>query len=266
MSKSSKCRAKNPSTCRVHGTAVGVQQYYNAKPAEFGGNRKADPLRLAQSQVLARDGWTLSAVREFLGEPDALRKNPKYATAPRMKMYDLTRVEGVEGTEEFNDFTKRNSSRVAAAQKAGAKRSAGVRAEKARAEAKIQAELEEYMENAEVHVEPLPRSLAELREQAIRSYNAGSERTASIRDDVSFLNRITVNFLRHEKTNYDVLVGGLWSFPTQDTRDAVYELKSNVHSALRQRLPESVVAELMREFSDQDARAESDSFAASFTN
>ncbi|GFG76150.1 hypothetical protein [Mycobacterium botniense] len=43
--------------------------------------------------TLKQRGWTDGAVKRFLGEPDALVTNPNYRSGPRMRLYDLPRVE-----------------------------------------------------------------------------------------------------------------------------------------------------------------------------
>jgi hypothetical protein len=45
--------------------------------------------------------WTPAALKRFLGEPDKLVRNPVYRNAPRMRMFLTSRIEEVEGTDEW---------------------------------------------------------------------------------------------------------------------------------------------------------------------
>ena len=45
---------------------------------------------------LRERGWTDAMVREYLGEPDATRPNPRFRTAAPMKLYLAQRAEVCE--------------------------------------------------------------------------------------------------------------------------------------------------------------------------
>lgn len=46
-------------------------------------------------------GWTPAMIKQFLGEPDHTVPNPGGRNAPRVKLWLITRVEDIEGTEVF---------------------------------------------------------------------------------------------------------------------------------------------------------------------
>jgi hypothetical protein len=67
-------------------------------PAEAGGRPRATALPegyLAISGLRER-GWTDAMVREYLGEPDTTRPNPRYWGAAPMKLYLAERAEAAE--------------------------------------------------------------------------------------------------------------------------------------------------------------------------
>ena len=47
---------------------------------------------------LKKLGWKDPAIRQVLGEPDLLAKNPKYATAAPTRLHDVVRVAELEAT------------------------------------------------------------------------------------------------------------------------------------------------------------------------
>ncbi len=61
--------------------------------------------RISVSQILKRSRWTRTFIDRFLGEPDAHMDNPKDSKWPPMRLYDLSRVNAVEGSREFDAAT-----------------------------------------------------------------------------------------------------------------------------------------------------------------
>jgi hypothetical protein len=61
--------------------------------------------RLHRSFILVADlrerGWTDTLIQRFLPDPDETRTNPHYRSGPRMKLYALGRVLGIESSTEF---------------------------------------------------------------------------------------------------------------------------------------------------------------------
>lgn len=60
--------------------------------------------------------------RHLLGEPDPLRSNPHFDSAPRTRLYRLDRVETAEDSEEFRAVSAAAARRSAAARAAALRR------------------------------------------------------------------------------------------------------------------------------------------------
>lgn len=143
--------------------------------------------------TLRERGWTPALVRRFLGEPDKLAPNPAYRSAAPMRLYAEARVLAAEGEETF-----RHAQAIAQARASAARKTAQRRAR----------DLLAAVERMEVEVVAVP--LVDARRRAIRNYNArllARERwdaePAGEDSDPAFLERITVNFIRHRLTDYD---------------------------------------------------------------
>jgi len=185
--------------------------------------------RLAVSSVTERDGWTKSAVDRFLGAPDATKPNPAYRSGASMRLYDLSRVLEAEASPEFRAFVEKNKARRAGAAKAVQTRTATL--------------LEE--------VNSIPITLTETRPlETVRraAFDHWEKRTRermarrgeNYRRDPEvtkdFSDRITVNFLRHSKTEYDDALDELYG---RVGRDAAYHLvRGRVLDLIAERYPE----------------------------
>jgi len=187
---------------------------------------KTEPELLSRTDLRAR-GWTATGIRRFLGEPDATRENNWFRTAP-MKFWTQGQVEAVESSAEWVAWLQSSRLHAEASQADAARhRTEGA----AMAEAVV------------IEVELV--DLDDARECAIWSYNertaqkAGKypfhtdRREASIDSDPEFLDRITVNFLRYERTSYDV------------TGEKLFRLvgRSQAHELLFERGLEAIEAE-----------------------
>lgn len=56
---------------------------------------------ISVSGLKGKRNWTDSLIKKFLGEPDKLAVNPHYSTAPKMKLYILSRAVEAEELPEF---------------------------------------------------------------------------------------------------------------------------------------------------------------------
>lgn len=149
---------------------------------------------LNKKQLIER-GWSLKLVGEFLGEPDDVKPLGRYCEEHR---YWLPRVERVEQTDEFKTAQEKYLKR----------RAAGKESAKIQAARRI-----ETAKTLIICVERLPDD--EVLEDAIDYFNRRQRRrdwnddnyyefTPADRDSGSrFLERITVNFIRHNLTSYD---------------------------------------------------------------
>lgn len=141
---------------------------------------------------LKKRGWTDSLITLYLCEPDDLKTNMLYKSGPKMKLYKLTRVIDMEKNELFiSDF-----------------RIAQKRSESARKGAlKKKTELIDYIKGMKIVIPQLPEET--LIKNACDHYNdlwdsrGRDDKRASPSNDERFLNRIAVNYLRHELTTYE---------------------------------------------------------------
>lgn len=173
---------------------------------------------LTKSALLERAGWTEALVGRLLGEPDQ-RKKVFGRTMP-VALYTVARIEQVEAGADF-----------ALAQASVAKRKTAA----AKAVATKTAKLMEAIKAMPIVVER--RSLGDVKRQSIDSYNMRGRgySFASNADDPAFLQRITVNFIRHELTEYDV---ALWEVAGKTgISRAVAEIRRRVYSAIAQAYP-----------------------------
>jgi len=172
-----------------------------------------------KTALLQRPGWTATLVSRLLGDPDQRKKVFGYTTP--LALYSIARIEQAEAGAEFAQAQAGVAKRKEAAAKA--------------VETKI-AKLMVAIEAMPISVERL--SLDRVKKQAIDSYNMRNrgESFASKDDDPAFLDRITVNFIRHELTQYD---SALWAIvgKTGISR-AVVEIRRRVYSAIAQAYPD----------------------------
>lgn len=141
---------------------------------------------------LKERGWTDATIRDYLGQPDALKLNPYFRSGPKMQLYSLNRINQVEQKPE-----------VVSALEGARKRS-----ESAKMRAATQmAELKKYIDTLQIEVPTF--SEEKIIEEACNQYNKfwsfcnEAEKYASPSHDEDFLHRITVNYLRHEMTIYE---------------------------------------------------------------
>lgn len=177
-----------------------------------------DRTHLTKSALLIRAGWTATLVSRLLGEPDQ-RKKVFGRTVP-LALYEVARIEQAEVGADFALAQASVAKRKVAAAKAVATKTANLMA---------------AIEAMPITVERL--GLADVKRQAIDSYNmrSRSDSFASIADDPAFLERITVNFIRHELSEYDV---ALWEAAGKTgIARAVAEIRRRVYSAIAQAYP-----------------------------
>jgi hypothetical protein len=141
-------------------------------------------------------GWTDKAISTFLPTHDKEAKNPHYSKSSPMRLYLTLRVEEIEKSREYKQFIDGNKSRVNGASKA-------VSTKKNRL-------LNEVL-GWDISLKYKPVEV--VIQDAIRSYNSFHEdllierghnyTDASPSSNTEFLNRITVNHIRHNLSYYD---------------------------------------------------------------
>ena len=147
---------------------------------------------------LIERGWTEAAIRDFAGEPDQTQKNPIYSTSAPMKLYEKERIKQIEETAEFIDWKRKSEKR---------RKSASLASKKV-ADRKKQETLDLFLKHP-IEVPEIPEK--ELRELALDHYQSlqtyrKEPRSLPSNPSKGFLDRITVNFLRHQMTVYTPLL------------------------------------------------------------
>lgn len=152
---------------------------------------------------LRERGWTDAMVRDFLGEPDTTRPNPRYRTGAPMKLYLAERAAVAEASTEWADRAARAAQRRAAGAAAAGQR-------RAETEALARRLADDLVNSVEIPSRP--------QQAAIEAYNrwhlAGCTcpgwreigfcgKRADASNSPEFLRRITVSFVRHQLTAYD---------------------------------------------------------------
>lgn len=173
-----------------------LYQVEKQKP-EQRGKAPIEGIEYINLKTLKERGWTDAGIKNFDLTHDAEKPNPKYrhAGAPQ-KLYVVEKIEALEATSEWQSWYEASLKRREKAQEI--------------ADAKKQALVDEI--KAINH--NIPRlSQEELTRFAIEHYNnraveKGSDNRASADSENDFLNRIMVNFLRHETTNYEGVLEG----------------------------------------------------------
>jgi hypothetical protein len=151
--------------------------------------------KLLMTSDLKARGWTLAIIRKFLPDPDDTKENPVFSSKAPMKLYAANRVADIELTAEF----KWEQAKVPERRKTALK-----------AVATKRLRMQEYIDNVIVELPKL--TLDEAQQKAITHYNTRGPRRwdvdtswspASVHSDLEFLDRITVNYLRHCCTKYE---------------------------------------------------------------
>ena len=148
--------------------------------------------RYTATQLKAR-GWTDALIRDLLGAPDQTRINPHYRSGPPMRLYEVRRIEKVEGSAAW-------AARAEATQR---RKEGGAQAVETK-----RARLQAHLDAVEIN---LPMIDADALTQLAcghynqRQYDRGNFDgwDATPASDPAFLQRISVNFLRHCLSDYD---------------------------------------------------------------
>lgn len=171
------------------------------------------------TSTLKSRGWTDSKIKNILGDPDKTAPNPHYKKGSPMKLYKLSRVEGEESKKDWiNWFEKSKNGRRNLSEKL-----------KAVAERKRK-ELFSYINSIEIEIKKIKEE--DLYSEACNHYNklwesrGEYDKTACIDSDKNFLNRISVNMLRHTYSIYEEKLADM--FGEIGNRDAYFILKGRV--------------------------------------
>ena len=155
----------------------------------------------SKSGLKNRD-WTDKAINLFLKIPDKEVENPFYKSASPMKLYLIKRVKKIEKSTKFQNFKKNNKIR-----REGAKKSIKTKTSK----------LLETISKWKIRLHRMKNVL----KLAIKSYNEFKRNgeyndkyiefeLATKKSDKDFLDRITVNYIRHSLSKYDNKIESLF--------------------------------------------------------
>jgi hypothetical protein len=134
-------------------------------------------------------GWTDTQIKTFLPEPDKLARNPFSRKAAPMKLYAPERVLEIEASPEYRKAREASRTRQLAAR------------ERALAKKKEAVAVAEALP-LRINPEPWPA----VQQKAIEHFNRRLKRgqsPAGPRTVQHRLDRLTVNYLRHQQTSYE---------------------------------------------------------------
>ena len=152
---------------------------------------------ITKTDLISIRKWTERLIKKYMPVPDEIRNNPHYGRASEMKLYKISRVESIEKNEQFLiDFQKTILRRKSSAKMVETKKD------------NLLIEISELP----ISVEFIPRN--ELVPLVIDDYNDRNyyKDYLTLRDlDQSTLERLTVNYIRHQLTSYDQCLGLIFS-------------------------------------------------------
>ena len=152
---------------------------------------------ITKTDLISKRKWTDALLKKYMSEPDLIKNNPHYGRASEMKLYKISRVESIEKNEHFLiDFQKTILRRKSSAKMVETKKD------------NLLIEIFELP----ISVEFIPRN--ELVPLVIDDYNDRNyyKDYLTLRDlDQSTLERLTVNYIRHQLTSYDQCLGLIFS-------------------------------------------------------
>ena len=153
---------------------------------------------ITQTDLLQREGWTLTIVKKLNFQPDLIKHNYLYGKRPQIKLFLIKNIEAIEKSYEFQQYKKLVLRRKASAKK-------GVRTKTKKMLQKINTLLIEI------------KKINDVTDLAIKNYNQWNAQKARDVEFVSrqsvsqeFLDRISVNYIRHNLTKYDYNIQELY--------------------------------------------------------
>jgi hypothetical protein len=154
--------------------------------------------------ALRARGWTDGMVKRLMPTPDGFHPNRRYPSRAPMRLWATERVEAIEKTEEF----------VAEQERAKVRSASSAKAIKTKRERMRQDIAQSLITVARLEAD-------EVRRRAINHYNVRQIdrgikrgdwdwREATEESDPAFLERITVNYIRHQLTRYEGYLDEVW--------------------------------------------------------
>lgn len=182
---------------------------------------------VVESQLRLR-GWTKAMVRDLLGSPDKLERNPRFRRAAPTRLFDLGRVEAAERADGFAKIAERAARRSAAMM------------------AVAQRRRDNLLGQVEVQQIVVPLVAEDvLARRAVRHRDARQAKpTDAPALDHRTLERWKVNYLRHQLIAYDSLLDGMYGLTGR--LEAARLLRNKVYAAIANAYPD-LAAECSRQ-------------------
>jgi hypothetical protein len=169
---------------------------------------------------LKKRGWTDRAIDIYLSQSDKVVTNSRYAKASPMYLYLRSRVEDAEKSAEYQRYLDHHSPKKMGAQK-------GILTKKERLIKEVQSWT----------IVLKPERAHTITQSALMEYNRyHPDEPATHNHSISFLNRITVNYLRHRLTNYDEKLNVLFGKVGKD--EAYQVLNQMIYKKISEQYPE----------------------------
>ncbi len=152
---------------------------------------KKDDYKYITKTNLQKDrNWSKTEIGKFLQFPDLTKPNTLYRNGSEICLYLISKVEEVEKSEEYITYHTKTLERKNSSKKVVETKKKNL-----------------FKEIDSIPIE-IPKLLKdELYKQAVNHYNQIHEdkfiTIKDFRNDIDFANRICVNFIRHELTDYD---------------------------------------------------------------
>lgn len=200
----------------------------------------ADSAALLTKSALKQRGWTEGAIKRFLGPPDAVKPNPVYRSATPMQLWNAARIAAVEESDDFRRWQERSKT----ARQAQSLRMLAQH-QQTRSESTAWASTVAINVAALSHSTLIRRACAAYNDLP-RTLEHGAYATPS--DSPEFLERISVNYLRHECTDYDRLLTE--RFGVTGVAEAQTILRQRVYTAIASAYPH-LAAECARQLEER---------------
>lgn len=149
---------------------------------------------------LKKRGWTDTYIKKLLGDPDISIRNRNYGGSAKIHYYLQSRVIEAENTDDFKQWLAN---------------SMPIRTKISETHLEIheqrRQELFDHIDNLDIVIEHM--ELADLHRSAVEHYNniwREKGKVATIQDDKKFLNRISVNMLRHCSEHYETEIKNMF--------------------------------------------------------
>lgn len=194
-------------------------------------------VHLSEVEIVER-GWTKSGVAKFLGDPDWRPTFRAYGKTLQWRLYREDRVLAMELTDEWKVWRVKSEKRRQAAKASALSKVAAHKEKVLQQEEEDQRLLHEYLEQIKtINVFFTGGKLPDLNELRVLGENhwvpAPNSDPSFKETSAEHSDRVTVNYLRHHRTNYDEI---LYEYNLDDAGYAIISKK--VHALIANKFPE----------------------------